>query len=331
MKNHVLVAAAIALATTAIGGCATETGPSPSPSPKPTTSTAEAATGVGTMTLAQNTDYDIVGSWTYGAKVVFFESHMSTAGISTVKLTIDGADFETTFDYFTHAATRDGHANTLFHEDVIALSKFETYLNNGGGKTGRVWERLFTTVSMHGAAPPGYTFMQRVSSPTIKAETEHREGNAVWDEGINYLCRGYYGNEISDQYDWVVAHHDSQGGEGTGNGVYPNIYHGAYFWWAETGCRVGDWTGAGSCEGRCGAGCPRAYNFYFTKDCLDHDMCLDYHPAASSTSWSGDCGYEFGDASDDWAGGLSSSYWWDCPGSVPSNCAEYGNECGANN
>jgi hypothetical protein len=327
MNNPVLFGAAFALVT-AMVGCAAETAPPPSPKAEVE---APAATGEGVMTLTQQTDYDLAGTWTYAATVVGFESHMSMEGVSTVKLTVNGADFETTFDYFTHAGQRDGHENTLFRPELTAMTKFATHLDGGGGKQGRVWERLFASVSMHGAAPPGYTFMQKTSSPNVKPEIQHREGGAVYDEGISYLCRGYYNNEISDQYDWVVAQHDSMGGEGTGNGAYPNVSHGAYYWWAKTGCRVGDWTGAGSCEGRCGPGCPRAYNFYFTKDCLDHDMCLDYHPAASSSSWSGDCGYEFGDASDDFAFGLSSSYWWDCPGSVPSDCSERGNETGANN
>jgi hypothetical protein len=87
----------------------------------------------------------------------------------------------------------------------------------------------------------------------------------------------------------------------------------------------GTWTGGGSCEGRCGAGCPRAYNWYFTKDCLDHDICLDFHTTASSTSYSGDCGFEFSDAQGDFTWGSSVTYQGTYCGNVPSDCTENGN------
>lgn len=318
------ILAALALTVFASGCVAPETtGGSGAPT--------EGASSSGSFALSTDGDYDVAGTWEYADVVVQFESHISEEGVATVKLTVDGADFDTTFDYFTQAWEADGHKNTLFRPELDALLKLENYLDNNG-KQGRPWERLFTAVSQHGAAPPGYTFLKRTGSPTQKDEVQHRESNAVWNDGVTYLCSGGNGRNYSNSWDYNWATHDSLSGEGGSprNASAGNTYHGAMYTYDAGGCYVGSSahsgnSGHGSCEGRCGAGCPRTYNFYFTQDCFDHDVCLDYHPAASAISYSGDCGYEFGDADGDFAGGTSSGYYWGCPGSVPSSCPDNGN------
>ncbi|MBI2394206.1 MAG: hypothetical protein HYV09_31840 [Deltaproteobacteria bacterium] len=258
---------------------------------------------------------------------------MSEEGVSTVKLVVNGADFDATFDYFTHAWTADGHKNTLFAKELEALQKLEKHLESVG-KAGRTWQRLFTTVSVHAGAPAGYTFLVRSGGAGVAAEVQHRESDAVTNDSITYFCTGTNGKAFRNSWDTQWAEHDSLTGEGGSgrNATTGNEYHGKLWTNTPGGCRVGRATssggnGRGSCEGRCGAGCPRTYNFYFTYDCLDHDVCLDYHPKAPTTSSSGDCGYEYSDAYSDWMNGSSSSYSSSC-GSVPSDCEDNGNSVG---
>ena len=290
---------------------------------------AAATAGEGTFTVATNAAYDLIGTWTYAETVVQFTSHMSEEGVSTVHLVVNGAEFDGTFDYFTHAWTTDGHENTLFRHELDALTRLGTHLETVGTQS-RPWERLFAVVSMHAAAPPGYTFLQHSGSPTAVQEVAHRESGAVSNNGVTYICRGTSGRNFSNNWDYAWAQHDSEPGEGSTNGAAGNAFHSAMLTSSPGGCYVGSNahtgnSGHGACEGRCGAGCPRAYNFYFSVDCMDHDICLDYHPSAPTTSYSGDCGYEFSDAADDFVSGTSAGYYWGCPGSTPSTCPENGN------
>jgi hypothetical protein len=192
-----------------------------------------------------------------------------------------------------------------------------------------------------------------------------RPGGSVSKEGLTYLCVGAGGHHMFDQADWVWAEHDSESGEGGSGlhgrlegwepaGCYissltsytsstpPNLYDqgSSPYWlgindgtWTDgasyndsdgQGVR-GQWTGGGMCEGRCGSGCPRGYNWYWTKDCLDHDICLDYHTSANGTSSSGDCGWEYSDAQSDWIYGSSNDYQYTYCGWVPYGCTENGN------
>ena len=322
---------AVALALTACAG-----GPQ-SPEPDPTTpAAAPGATtesSEGTLTIAQNDDYTLVGTFVTGSSLIQFASKMTDDGISTVELTVNGATFDVTSDLQEFTTNEDGHGNTLFKEDRDSLLQMEKALDAKGEK-GRTWERLFKVVSAHAGAPVGHTFLKLAISPKgidVARDGSGRPSGTVSDEGITYQCSGYYGYHLYNSWDWVWYEHDSVNGsisytnEGATNYTSPNSAHWRLQAWYPAGCRLGDWYGRGSCEGRCGAGCPRTYNFYFTKDCGDHDTCLDVHPNNGSTSSSGDCGWEYSDAYGDWLNGSSSTYqYWDC-GSVSSSCPENGN------
>jgi len=329
MRN-LLVLASVAFIAAASGlGCA---GQAAEPAPEETV-----ATGQGELTITEDADYDLAGTWSYAGHVIQFESHVTEEGVATVKLLVNGAAFDTKFDYFTHAWEADGHKNTLFRPEIDALVKLEKHLDSIG-KQGRPWQRLYASVAQHGAAPAGHTFLARAGSPTTVAEKQHREYNSVGNNGVTYICRGTSGRNFSNNWDYQWAEHDSFGGEGgdSRNATSGNYYHEKMWSLTPGGCTVG-WYGPrndgsgkkGSCEGRCGSGCPRTYNYYFTNDCLDHDSCLNYHPAAPGVSYSGDCGYEFSDADGDFAGGTSAGYYWGCPGTFGSGCPDNGNSQGA--
>jgi hypothetical protein len=321
MKTLKLLAATVVLGLTVVACGNTPTDQREEPA------AATEATGEGSLAITSESDYHVAGTWVFADTMVQFESQMSEEGVSTVKLTVNGAEFDSTFDYFTHGWQADGHKNTLFRAEIDALVRLEKKLD-AAGKAGRPWERLYASVSQHGAAPAGYTFLKRQGSPTQAEEVQHRESGSVGNDGVTYICRGTSGRNFSNNWDYSWAEHDSFGGEGSTNGTAGNTYHARMVTSSPGGCNVG-YTGAGSCEGRCGAGCPRTYNFYFTKDCFDHDVCLDYHPAAPTVSYSGDCGYEFSDADGDFISGTSSGYYWGCPGSVGSGCPDNGNSVGA--
>lgn len=324
--RSLLKAAAVAMAV-ALVGCASP------PEAEPQAAAYE-ATGQGSLTVTTEDDYRVAGTWVFGDALVQFDSQMSEEGVSTVKLTVNGADFDTTYDYFSGGWEADGHKNTLFRAEVDALKKLELRLNDEG-KQVRPWQRLFAAVSRHAASPAGYTFLKRSGGPAQADEAQHRESNSVANDGVTYICKGASAKKLASSWDYVWAEHDSLDGEGGSprNAAAGNTTHSKLQGYEPAGCRLGRASasggyGAGSCEGRCGAGCPRGYNFYFTKDCLDHDICLDYHPAADTVSYSGDCGYEFSDADGDFLSGTSVGYSWSCY-SVPSDCEDNGNAHGS--
>jgi hypothetical protein len=148
------------------------------------------------------------------------------------------------------------------------------------------------------------------------------------DDGLTYICRGLNGRALWNGYDAAWAEHDSTTAEGATNTFGGNVLHSVITAQWIVGQQVGNALGSGSCEGRCGAGCnsgspcaliPTSYNWYGTKDCLDHDICLDAHPNAPYTSSSGDCGNEYSDAYWDFINGSSSSAASFCTGS--SSCS----------
>ena len=132
-------------------------------------------------------------------------------------------------------------------------------------------------------------------------------GDLTTGDGIGSIGGGTnsYGGWVNGCSSTPSYTHEHEVCEWTGSSDHEagqGSYHGRVTW----GSRIG-WS-ASACEGRCGAGCPNSYNFYITKDCLDHDVCLDNHPSASSTSTFGDCGNEFDSASGDFVSGTSSGF-----------------------
>jgi hypothetical protein len=202
------------------------------------------------------------------------------------------------------------------------------------------------------------------AGPSALRDGSGRPGGTVSTESLIYVCVGASGHHMYDQADWVWAEHDSTTGEGgngyhwrlegwepagcyisnltsyttwyapgyrdqNNNPYWLGIQNGSWTdgaWYndSDPASVTGQWTGGGVCEGRCGSGCPRAYNWYWTKDCLDHDICLDYHTNANTTG-SGDCGYEYSDAQGDWIWGSSHDYQYSYCGWVPYGCTENGN------
>jgi hypothetical protein len=65
---------------------------------------------------------------------------------------------------------------------------------------------------------------------------------------------------------------------------------------------------ATDCPGRCGPGCFSTPTY--TRDCLEHDLCLMHHPGQSSTSSVGVCGDELGDAVNDVVFLYVAVLWW---------------------
>jgi hypothetical protein len=333
----------------------------------------------GPLTLTQEDDYTVAGTFVHDVSVIDFVSRVSVDGVSTVELTVNGAQLTVTVDLFTAEASESGRGETLVADDLAVLHAFSQYVDHHG-KRARPWERLYKAAAMYAAAPTGYTVVARAIT-TARGASERdgsgRNSSTVSNEDITYLCYGYGNYPLWNNDDWVWHEHDSvtsgmsgsnEGGSAGhwrmqsfapagcrldwdpgaipggstnqgGNPYWLGINNSTASWW--DGASYNDsatpngyygqantqsaWTGGGSCEGRCGPGCPTGiYNYYFTKDCFDHDVCLDYHRSASSTSSSGDCGYEFQDAQGDFISGSTSTYSSWC-GPVPSSCPDKAN------
>jgi len=60
----------------------------------------------------------------------------------------------------------------------------------------------------------------------------------------------------------------------------------------------------GRCMGRCGAGCGNFLPDAYTKDCLDHDICISDQGGANDFANDANCGDEFNQAADDFIFGV---------------------------
>lgn len=309
----------------------------PAGSPDPT---AEGASAVEALQITDESETAIAGTYALGESTVAFSSRLESPFVRT-QLIVNGATFDYELDVVGSKLTIDGHSNTILGADAEVLGKLEKAFERLGSPS-KIREALFKTISMMAAAPRGTTLLRKEVVPQLAPSAELNRGYCDSDDGITYLCdpasnanslppgcsayaAGYNGSN-------PLYHANSVSGVGGGGdnayvGGYVtgcqytytwthehevceysrnSSYHGRVTWPARVG-----WS-ASACEGRCGGGCPNSYNFYLTKDCLDHDVCLNSHPGASSTSTFGDCGNEFDRASGDFTWGTGSSFASSC-------------------
>ena len=72
-----------------------------------------------------------------------------------------------------------------------------------------------------------------------------------------------------------------------------------------TNIRIGQSYKGGSCMGRCGASCGRRWiPSAWTKDCLDHDICIVDQNGQNGGATDTNCGDEFRHAADDYVTGV---------------------------
>lgn len=71
-----------------------------------------------------------------------------------------------------------------------------------------------------------------------------------------------------------------------------------------TTIKVGSSYKTGSCMGRCGAGCGWGAPSAWTKDCLDHDICIVDQNGVNGGATDTNCGDEFNQAADDYSLGV---------------------------
>lgn len=287
------------------------------------------------LTITEETETTLVGYYVRGDSVVTFEARLATPILKT-KLVVNGAVFDYERDIVKSTLTIDGHASTILQADSVVLGAFEKALDKVGNPT-KMREALYKTVALMSAAPRGTTIKVRHITPTVELKEQNRS-YCDNDDGITYVCCANAGTGCSGTYAGANGSNPIYNAPGVagvtyGTNVYGGYvsncqstpsythehevceasassdhesgqgsYHGRVTW----GSRCG-WS-ASACEGRCGAGCPQSYNFYVTKDCLDHDVCANNHPSASTTSTFGDCGNEFDRASGDFTYGTGSGF-----------------------
>lgn len=311
---------ALSSVTLAMTACA-----APTESEQPSASEATAG-----LQITEETETTLVGSFVRGESVVSFEARLEAPVVRT-KIVVNGATYEHAYDIPTATLEIDGHGNTVLAADATVLRQVERAFDKAGSPS-KIREAMFRVIALMSAAPRGTTIMKKVIAPTAEAPEAER-GYCDSDDGITYLCgcntlgancgKTFAGYEGSNPMYQAAGIAGSEGVDNQSYGKYvsgctstpaythehevceysrDSSYHGRVTW----GVRCG-WS-ASECEGRCGAGCPNSYNFYITKDCLDHDACLNNHPSAASTSTFGDCGNEFDRASGDFSSGTGSSF-----------------------
>lgn len=286
------------------------------------------------ITITEESQTSLAGSFVHADTFLTFSARLE-APFLVVKLVVNGAELDFKQDLVESVLDIDGHANTLMPADTEALHHFEKAFEALGQPT-QMRDAFFKIVSLSAGAPKGTTLLTRRVVPSRPTEEQNR-GYCDSDNGITYLCGcnsvndscnrtwiGYGGPEGNNPIyraggvAGVTKGVDSAnvGGYVTGCASTPTAthehevcewtrkskYHGRVTWNARCG-----WS-ASECEGRCGSGCPNSYNFYITKDCLDHDVCLNSHPSAASASTFGDCGNEFDRAAGDFSFGTGSGF-----------------------
>lgn len=285
------------------------------------------------LRITEESDTVIVGDFASGENVVSFEARLE-APIVRSKLVVNGATYEFAVNVVDSKLDIDGHANTILAADAEVLRRLEKAFDKAGSPS-KIREAMFRTIALMSAAPRGTTILHKSITPAA-APSELERGYCDNDDGITYLCgcntipsgcsntyMGVGGPDGKNPLYKAGGVVSSQGSDTGSYGGYvsgctstptythehevceysrDSSYHGRVTWAARCG-----WS-ASQCEGRCGAGCPNSYNFYLTKDCLDHDVCLNNHPGASATSTFGDCGNEFDRASGDFAYGTGASF-----------------------
>lgn len=325
-KMNKLLGIALALVALGTAGCAQN---ADLPPEEPTTGTSAQE-----ITISEESETSIAGTFIHADTFITFSARME-APVLSAKLVVNGAEIEFKQNIVESTLDIDGHSSTLMKEDTDALHGFEKAFEKLGAPT-KMRDAFFKLVSLTAGAPRGTTLTPRRVVPK-RATVEQDRGYCDSDDGITYLCGcnsvnsacsktwiGYggpegnnpiyraggvagvtkgvdsanYGGYVAGCASTPVATHEHEVCEWTRD----SSYHGRVTWSARCG-----WS-ASECEGRCGAGCPNSYNFYVTKDCLDHDVCLNSHPGASATSTFGDCGNEFDRASGDFAYGTGSGF-----------------------
>lgn len=320
----------IGVAMVGMTGCMMGEG-SPAGGSDPTTASATEG-----LTITQETETLLSGSYTQGDSLVTFEERLATP-ILTTKLVINGAEFTYVRDLVKSTVSIESHGNTILAPDAEVLLKLDKAFDSAGaGTQPKMREAMYKTIAVMAMAPRGSTFINRIfaaSAPKLEVDRSYCDNDENYFicasnnlGGCGYTAGGYNGaNPImnangtagteggNQQYGGYVTgctstptytheheaceySHDGSGIDGLSSS------HGRVTW----GKRIG-WS-AKACQGRCGAGCPRNWNFYIAKDCLDHDACLDNHPSSSSTSTFGTCGNEFDRAATDTATWSSDSY-----------------------
>jgi len=71
-----------------------------------------------------------------------------------------------------------------------------------------------------------------------------------------------------------------------------------------TRIKVGNSYKGGKCMGRCGGACGGWAPSAWTKDCLDHDICIVDQDGKNGLAWDKNCGDEFNHAADDYTFGV---------------------------
>jgi hypothetical protein len=340
-----LLGAMMLLAGFAMPACAAETG-TPSPS-----TTAEAGTA---LTISSESDTAIAGNFVSGASVVTFQAQLVSPLVNvTLVVNGASFDFsfdvsKGTLNIDGHANTLLGADadvlaklekafDRLGNPTRIRESLYKTFAILGAAPVGTTLQVRAITPAANFAkevdrsdceSDEGVTFLCNCNNVNNNAApngcgyayggTSSPGGtdgwtHTIWNATNLGSCVGTpTNNHEHEECENTASCSDygdaSQHGYGTSGCFWGGRYHKNVQWQAACGWQ------SKACEGRCGAGCPQSYNFYYTKDCHDHDTCLDNHPSAASNSTFGTCGNEWDSAVNDFA---------DLTGSN-----DFGNACG---
>lgn len=336
-----LLGITIAALTFAMTGCAADqVGPTEDPASDGTAARTEG------LTIESETESTLKGHYVRGGSVVTFHARLVSPNVE-LHLSVNGAEYDLVKDVVHSTVNLDGHGNTILGEDAEVLHALEKAFD-AAGEPSRIREEMYRAIALMSAAPRGTTLLTRVVRPMTLPSEEQDRGYCDSDNGVTYLCaqndvsgtcsKTYTGTSTptGDDPHSMYSNGGITGSDGGTNNLGAYVTgctsvptytheHEACEWTADKSAEAGQskyhgrvtWSSrigwsAKACQGRCGAGCPNSYNFYITKDCLDHDVCLDNHPSASSTSTFGTCGNEFDRAAGDFASGTGRGFTSGC-------------------
>ncbi len=215
--------------------------------------------GDGPLRITELDERTIAGSFEHGTSVVSFESWSTDQRIAHLRIDVDGATIEATFDS-AGVLTEDGKLNAVYAEDKAALVALRDAVQTEHPEVVGSLQGMFLTrhAEWIAEAPEGYTFGLRMVD--VRDRVEDR---TTWDDDKDTTCL-WPGR-------WYRAYYD-----------YGN--NGQQWYWDRQ-------ANSGSCLGRCGAGC-NWFDDDIMLDCFEHDTCLD-HFGGSSLGGNPNCGDEY--------------------------------------
>lgn len=201
---------------------------------------------------------------------VSYEANEKQAGIVDLAVNVNSKSFRYELSKEQGLKSFTPGSNSLTEDEKLALSNMLSYMADAdlvSYPNDKIILSAYTGLDYLANTPQGHQFSAKRFDASL----------GLRNEGVSCLKRG-----VVKEAKW----RDAKGIVHRENVVVGSNRPGGY-----------------GCMGRCGADCGWGAPSSWTKDCLDHDACSDFHNASGGGS-DPNCGESFNQAMDDWFWGV---------------------------